>query len=158
MRLDAPYKFNDMTQSIIFTLFGLGLFMVAVRLMRRQLKARQSLHKAQQSLRKKTPDDETAPLEVRFNAAQCRRRIQCGVLLAALALGMIAESWITSEVARVALGAAMLILLGWMILLAFFDILATTTHYRRMADRYRNEQMRLEARVKKIFNDDEKTV
>jgi hypothetical protein len=72
-------------------------------------------------------------------------------MLAILSLGVMAEPWITETVARIAFGAAMLIVLGWMILLAMLDILATATHYRRMADRYQNEQIRLQAKAKRLF-------
>lgn len=78
-------------------------------------------------------------------------------MLAILALGMIAEPWITGNVARVAFGAAMLLVLGWMILLAMLDILATTTHYRRLSNRYQNEQILLEAKAKQLFHNEEDT-
>ena len=137
---------TDMIQSIIFTLLGLGLFVVALLLMRQQLKAKR--------LFQSEPSEEMTPLESRFSDSQFRRRIQCSALLAALAVGMIAESWITGLVVRVSVGAIMLVVLGWMILLALLDIIATTTHYRRMSNRYQNEQIRLEAKVKKILNDE----
>lgn len=131
-------------QNIIFTLLGAGLLVVAVLLVRRQLQLWESLGQAHKPKK--------ISLETRFETSQCRRRIQCSMMLAILAVGMIIEIWVSNTIVRVVLGAAMLIILGWMILLAMLDVLATISHYRRMSNRNQSEQIRLKSKVKQILH------
>ena len=121
---------------------GVLLFVVALFLIRWLLRKQQEFRQA---------DPEMDPLEARFNISQCRRRLQCGVMLAALAVGVMVESWIDDPRIRVLLGAAMLFVLGWMVLLAILDIVSTNLYYQSIANRYRHEQMRLEAKVKDLL-------
>jgi hypothetical protein len=127
-------------------LFGVVLLVVAVFFIKRLLQREPTFRES---------DPELKSVEMRFHKRQCRRRIQCGVLLAALAVGMMAEPWIVEPVPRVVLAAGMLIVIGWMMLLAMFDMILTNMHYRRMSNRYHHEQIRLEAKVKDILRQGE---
>lgn len=94
--------------------------------------------------------------ELDYRRRQFRRRTQTSALMAVLALALFAGQWLTHAIDSrwfaIAYWLAVLIVVGWVCLLALADILATKFHYDRVRDGYVVERAKLEAEIRRIQN------
>jgi len=94
------------------------------------------------------------PGELEFCRRQFRRRMQTsamlGLLGVAIFVGQVLTLWIVSRLFVALYLAGILALLGWVVLLALADILATKYHFGRLRDNYKIEQAKLQAEVRRI--------
>jgi hypothetical protein len=86
-----------------------------------------------------------------------RRRMQTGVLMALVALAVPAADWVISETLSPRLGTAIigviLALIAWIVVMTAADLGATKLYYGRVRDSYQLEQMRLQAELRRLQNE-----
>jgi MFS family permease len=94
------------------------------------------------------------PREADYRRRQFRRRMQTsamlGVLGVAIFVGHLLTAWVASRLFAVFYWGGVLLLLGWMALLALADILATKFHFSRLRQDYMVEQAKLQAELRRI--------
>ncbi len=92
--------------------------------------------------------------ELAFRRRQFRRRMQTSAMMAALAVALLVGQWLTGLVESpwfaIIYWLAVLILVGWVGLLALVDVLATKLHYDRVRHGYVLERAKLEAELRRI--------
>jgi len=93
---------------------------------------------------------ELPEVQYNFYRRQFRRRIQVSAMLGLLAVMLAVESWLTQPLIEVLVGAGMLLLLLWIMLLALVDALATRIHYDRLRGDHLVERAKLEAEVRRL--------
>lgn len=95
-----------------------------------------------------------SPLEERereYRWVQYRRRMQTSAMLGLLAVAIFAGSFITGPpLAVLVFWAAVLVMLGWVTLLAAVDIVATKLHFGRLQQQYLLEQAKLQTELRRI--------
>jgi hypothetical protein len=98
--------------------------------------------------------EQTEAAELDYRRRQFRRRVQSTAMLAILAVaisvGQVLTTWIVSRPFAILFWLGVLLLLGWMGLLAVADIIATKFHYERISREYRIEQAKLQAELRRI--------
>lgn len=92
--------------------------------------------------------------EFAFRRRQFRRRMQTSVMMGALATALFVGQWLTGVVESpwfaIIYWLAVLILVGWVGLLALVDVLATKFHYDRVRHGYVLERAKLEAELRRM--------
>jgi hypothetical protein len=91
-----------------------------------------------------------------FRRRQFQRRIQTSAMLAVLAVALLAgemiTGWVESYWLKLVYWGAMLLLVGWLALLAVADIVATHYHFSRLRQSYLLEQTRLKAELRRLHS------
>jgi len=86
-----------------------------------------------------------------YRRRQFRRRMQSSAMLAVLAVAILIGQLITGPpVLVIAYWGGVLLLLGWVGLLALADILATKYHFGRLRETYLIERAKLQAQLRRI--------
>jgi hypothetical protein len=97
-------------------------------------------------------DDEREHLRRRF-----RRRMQTGALMALVAALLPTADWVINETksprAGVAVIGLILGLVGWIVVLTAADLWAMKLYYGRLRHSYQLEQMRLQAELRRLQNE-----
>jgi fatty acid desaturase len=92
--------------------------------------------------------------EFDYRRRQFRRRMQTSAMMAVLALalfvGQLLTDMVESQWFAIVYWLAVLIVVGWVGLLAFADVLATKFHYDRIRHGYIVERAKLEAELRRI--------
>jgi hypothetical protein len=89
--------------------------------------------------------------EREYRSVQYRRRMQTSAMLGLLAVAIFAGSFLTEPPLAVLLfWAAVLVVLGWIALLAVADMVATRLHFGRLQQHYLVEQAKLQAEIRRI--------
>jgi hypothetical protein len=89
--------------------------------------------------------------EREYRSTQYRRRMQTSAMLGLLAVAIFAGSFITEPPLAVLLfWAAVLVVLGWVALLAVADMVATKLHFGRLQQHNLVEQAKLQAEVRRV--------
>jgi hypothetical protein len=94
------------------------------------------------------------PDELDYHRRQYRRRMQASALLGltavAVFVGQLAVSRIEATLAAFAYWGAVLLMVGWVGLLATADVLATRQHFTRLRQSYLIEQAKLHAEIRRM--------
>ena len=97
------------------------------------------------------------PLEERelaYRRGQFRRRMQTsamlGLLGVAIITGQVLTPWVGTRMFAGLYWGGVLLVVGWMALLALADMLATHQHFNRLRTEYMIERARLQAEVQRI--------
>lgn len=97
---------------------------------------------------------ELQPDELDYRRRQYRRRMQTSAMLGLLAVAIFVGQLITGRIESKAFllcyWGLVLLVLGWVGLLAVADILATKHHFGRLRQAYRLEQVKLQAELRRI--------
>ena len=127
--------------------FGLVLLLAAVVLIASHVRA-------WRRFRHRTSELEANELD--FRRRQYRRRMQTSAMLAVLAVAILASHFVASPPLPRWVFALywgfVLFLLGWVVLLALADLVHTSFYFSRLRDRYRLEESRLKAELRRIQN------
>ncbi|MBN1588882.1 MAG: hypothetical protein JW888_05150 [Pirellulales bacterium] len=92
-----------------------------------------------------------SPAQYDHYRRQFRRRIQISAMLGILALTLAVESLIDAQpMIEILLGAGMLLLVLWIVLLALVDALASRAHFGRLRSDYIVEQAKLQAEAHRL--------
>ena len=92
--------------------------------------------------------------EVNYRRRQFRRRMQTSAMLAlaaiALGVGQPLTVWVNSAWFTPLYWLAVLLLVGWMVLLAVVDAWASRVYYGRLQQQCRLEEIKLQAEVRRL--------
>ena len=92
--------------------------------------------------------------EFDYRRRQFRRRMQTSAMLGVLALALPVADWLTSRsdspLLHLACWGVVLLLLGWLGLLALVDLLSTRFHFSRLRQSYLVEEAKLKAELRQI--------
>ncbi len=98
--------------------------------------------------------DAADPRERGYRRRQFRRRVQTSALLGLLAVALVAGHWTASLPWRpwafVVYWGMVLTMVAWVALLALADLVSTRLHFGRVRERYRLEELRLKAELKRM--------
>lgn len=115
------------------------------------LSHRRSWH---QFRRRSARQDELDTQELDYRRRQFRRRMQTSAMLGALALALPVADWLTTRSESTPLHllcwSVVLLLVGWLGLLALADLVATKYHFGRMRHSYLVEEAKLKAELHRI--------
>jgi hypothetical protein len=94
------------------------------------------------------------PDDLDFARRQYRRRMQSsamlGLLAPAIVVGQLVISRAESDLAKLSYWGLVVLVVGWVCLLAVVDIWATKHHFSRMRQTYLVEQARLQAELRRL--------
>lgn len=94
--------------------------------------------------------------ELDYRRRQYRRRMQTSAMMAILAVALFVGEWLTGMVASrwfaIVYWLAMLVVVGWVCLLALADVLATKFHYDRVRHGYMLERAKLEGELRRFHD------
>ncbi|MBN2584051.1 MAG: hypothetical protein JXL80_13380 [Planctomycetes bacterium] len=100
---------------------------------------------------RRAQEEPLEPEEFDFRRRQFRRRIQTSAMLGLLAVGLFVGQLIPGPPMLVVLfWGVVLLVLGWMGLLALADIWATKHHFDRMRQSYLVEEAKLHAELRRV--------
>lgn len=85
-----------------------------------------------------------------FHARRFRRRLQASVMVGVIGLLLLGDLWLGDGWAALIYWSGVLLLLGWLLLLAASDWLASRVHFRGQIDRLRHERALLQADIDQL--------
>ncbi len=123
----------------ITILFGLALMVLAVMLFVR--------NRAAWLARQPDRLDDTAK---KFQTRQHRRRKHAAILIAVVGLAIVLSVWVPDPKSAAIYWLVVLLIAGWMAVLAAIDLIATRAHFGRLLQDQRDERAALEAELEQL--------
>lgn len=84
-----------------------------------------------------------------FRRRQYRRRMQASAMIAVVGVAVLGSLAVTDPIMTAILWIVVLVLVGWMLLLAFADMISSMLHYKQLRAEYAAEHASLQAQLER---------
>ncbi|WP_425614822.1 hypothetical protein NA78x_004701 [Anatilimnocola sp. NA78] len=90
--------------------------------------------------------------EREFHSRRFRRRVQASAMLGVIGLLLVGDLWLRTGWPALLYWSGVLLLLGWLLLLAVSDWLASRVHFRQQINRLQGERALIQADLDRLRN------